>query len=1101
VFGALPLANAGWDGKVDIQLGETIAAAFVKAPRTEVHRFAFYAPATTVLGAAWKVTFSDNKLTPLVLTVGLYKADGTAVALGLTLDAAKGTIKNFIIPTSGGYYLQVTSTSATPTATGEYSIKTTAKFPSAIKIASTSTGAVDFAALGGSLLSATVKTIKGSANTAPFFRDLLGPSGLVALPPILKRASSKAAVPGSVLKNVLLPASGEYHLGIGGPAGAVTVSGSVVSPKARHVWYLGPVNPPTVTLSRDYASIPEAAGVATFTAALSGITGVEVTVTLGITGTATLTADYTRSGTQIAIPAGASSGSITVTAVQDASKELDETVIVTITAVTPAAITANGVQQQTTTILDDDQVPMIALWQGSGHGDATAMAFNDWNDTNPPLVPKNCARCHSSYGFQDFVGVDGSDNRLDGAYLTPGVFTVAQASAGAAIGSTVDCIACHNEKANALDAVVFPSDRPAVAASGSTPAKPARPAMAIDLGPEARCMQCHQGRESTISVDEHIEVVRAAAAALATPVVVTDDTVAGTLATKLSFKNVHYLSAAATLYGGGAKGAYQYRDGQTDAHLYEGLNPHVPEADSCVECHNPHSLEVEISMCAKCHVSGAKGALTSAEDLKGIRMAGSTADYDGDGNTTEGMYYELSTMADILLAAIQSYASTVAGVAIVYDPAVYPYFAKAAGGTYTSWTPRLLRAAYNYNCYVKEPGNFAHNPKYMVQILYDSIADLAAAGVNVPQLANMHRNDPGHFDGQSMVFRDWDVRTISGQVVDATNDIVRASVSVSCSPCHTNAGFEFWQKYGLNTTVEMPAGDGMECGTCHVGGANTTTGFGAPVPALKVVKTVLFPSPVASPVTITNSTSSPDTSFICMSCHRGRQSGATLDANITAAGTKLLKTPSNVHYLPAGATLYGSDAKVAYMFGDAATYAKKWTHDDASGKKAQCKYCHLTEHTFEPQIKSACTDCHGEVVGDSVETIRRVRGTDSDYNGVNGTTDTMKAEVESFEAALLAQMNVYATAHGFPAVAYADGSFVVATAAGNDYSTTWDATLLRAGFNYNYFQKELGAWAHNYAFTLQILYDSIDKLDDGTLNGSPTTSRTPALTRPPAPTK
>ena len=43
---------------------------------------------------------------------------------------------------------------------------------------------------------------------------------------------------------------------------------------------------------------------ATFTATLSNASTQAVTVNLGFTGTATLTDDYTRSGTQIVIAAG-----------------------------------------------------------------------------------------------------------------------------------------------------------------------------------------------------------------------------------------------------------------------------------------------------------------------------------------------------------------------------------------------------------------------------------------------------------------------------------------------------------------------------------------------------------------------------------------------------------------------------------------------------------------------------------------------------------------------------------------------------------------------------------------------------------------------------
>ena len=105
---------------------------------------------------------------------------------------------------------------------------------------------------------------------------------------------------------------------------------------------------PTVAIAVDNADIAEAGGVATFTATLSAAATADVTVDLGITGTATAGDDYTASGNQIVIATGATSGSITVTAVDDAIDDDAETVVVDITTVTGAA--EAGEQQATTTI-------------------------------------------------------------------------------------------------------------------------------------------------------------------------------------------------------------------------------------------------------------------------------------------------------------------------------------------------------------------------------------------------------------------------------------------------------------------------------------------------------------------------------------------------------------------------------------------------------------------------------------------------------------------------------------------------------------------------------------------------------------------------------
>ena len=78
---------------------------------------------------------------------------------------------------------------------------------------------------------------------------------------------------------------------------------------------------PSVTLAVNNSSISETGGTATLTATLSAVSAFPVTVDLGFTGTATNVTDYTRSGTQITIPAGSLTGTATVSAVIDTIDE------------------------------------------------------------------------------------------------------------------------------------------------------------------------------------------------------------------------------------------------------------------------------------------------------------------------------------------------------------------------------------------------------------------------------------------------------------------------------------------------------------------------------------------------------------------------------------------------------------------------------------------------------------------------------------------------------------------------------------------------------------------------------------------------------------
>jgi len=150
-----------------------------------------------------------------------------------------------------------------------------------------------------------------------------------------------------------------------------------------------------------------------------------------------------------------------------------------------------------------------------------------------------------------------------------------------------------------------------------------------------------------------------------------------------------------------------------------------------------------------------------------VRMNGSLADYDGDGDASEGIDSELKGLQENLYKALQEYAKNVAGTGLLYDPATYPYFwpmrmetdrlTRQRGGfvSYPTWTARLLKAAYNYHTSIKDPGAFAHNSKYTIQLLYDSIADLNSKtghdrhGCHAPP-------GSGHFAGNTEPFRHWD---------------------------------------------------------------------------------------------------------------------------------------------------------------------------------------------------------------------------------------------------------------------------------------------------------------------------------------------------------
>ena len=323
----------------------------------------------------------------------------------------------------------------------------------------------------------------------------------------------------------------------------------------------------------------------------------------------------------------------------------------------------------------------ITDWFRSAHANAAAEAFSHWDDDGE--VQAACATCHSGEGFRDFHGLDGSE---------PGVV-----DGTIDVGGVVDCGTCHNAGLAQVTEVTFPSGL----------VHPVR-------GVEASCLTCHQGRSAGTDVAEAI-----------------GDQELDAPNPDLRFINPHYATAAATWLGGYGAAGYHYQ-GQD----YSGRFFHARPVETCNSCHQPHTLEVEFEACTTCH---------QAEEPAAIRIARQS--YDGSGDTDKGISADIQSNADLLLEMIEAYTDDVVAAPVIYDGNRYPYFFADANRdgaidmadgrpvAYASWTPRSLRAAFNWKLITADPGNYAHNPQYTLELLYDSIADMAdPLGVDMEDL-------------------------------------------------------------------------------------------------------------------------------------------------------------------------------------------------------------------------------------------------------------------------------------------------------------------------------------------------------------------------------
>jgi hypothetical protein len=640
--------------------------------------------------------------------------------------------------------------------------------------------------------------------------------------------------------------------------------------------------------------------------------------------------------------------------------------------------------------------PYGAEWSTSAHADKTAAAFNDWNADTPAEVPAGCAKCHTSSGYADYVaGIE-----KDLAF---------QLAAGVPVGEVVSCNACHDPVTQALSVIPFPS--------GLT--------VTVE-GPEGRCMVCHQGRAAGSTVD----------AAIAKQAPADDDTVAN----QLGFTNVHYKAAAATLYGSWVKGGYEY-----PGLSYDVKFAHTAGYDTCLGCHNQHTLEVKVESCT-CH------ELKTIDDAKNIREPGSLEDYNGNGDITEGIYYEVQGLQDTLLKSIQMYATEVSTGAIAYDAASYPYWfydvnangaVDSGEGTFKGWTGRLLKAAYNYQFSIKDPGSFAHNGKYIIELLYDSVASLNEKLSKPIDMSKMHRNDAGHFDSSAAAFRHWDAPGATG------------NTETGCVKCHNAEGLPQFIENGAN--IAMPVTSNLYCSTCHNEAA---------FPARYEVTTVAFPSGA------TVDSGNPD-SNLCLECHQGRVSTVQIDQMVEGKDPDTVDKAvrfQNVHYFAAGATLFGTEVKGAYEY-EGQTYVGRNQHVQGF---TNCTECHDV-HALTVKVE-ACKGCHG------TDDPAAIRMSTVDYNGNGDTKEGIEAEVTGLQDILYAAIQTYAKDKVGTAIVYSPAAYPYFFADANGNGTvdegegsfsTWTPRLAKAAYNLQYSIKDPGDFAHNPKYTIQILFDSI----------------------------
>lgn len=341
----------------------------------------------------------------------------------------------------------------------------------------------------------------------------------------------------------------------------------------------------------------------------------------------------------------------------------------------------------------------------------------------------------------------------------------------------------------------------------------------------------------------------------------------------------------------------------------------------------------------------------------------------------------------------------------------------------------------------------------------------------------------------------------------------------SCQRCHTTSAF-ISSITGGATSLTFNVNDNTKqtlyCIGCHVDSNYAVR------PAPQVVASYSNggafsyagdPNPVIDPVTglqtAQNTFPNVGKSNLCLNCHAARAIGD----SITKAGVSPNAAADfsnlsfiNSHYLTGGATVYAvsgyeyTDINPAtgkpldYVNRSSFAHNKIGTSlEPATGGGGPCVGCHMTtaNHTFKGWTKDpatekitsvtslVCTACHGDM-----------------------TPDAMNEQKELFEASLAA-LNAQLAAKGFyfspnspyfytaPYVAGGTNTAQKNWLSPGDTDTTGNTTgrkNMGAAFNFNLLYHDPGAYTHNRYYTKRLIYDSIDWLDDNTINESSVTA-------------
>lgn len=313
-----------------------------------------------------------------------------------------------------------------------------------------------------------------------------------------------------------------------------------------------------------------------------------------------------------------------------------------------------------------------------------------------------------------------------------------------------------------------------------------------------------------------------------------------------------------------------------------------------------------------------------------------------------------------------------------------------------------------------------------------------------------------------------------------------------CNRCHTTTGYikfvttgDFQAWAAANSSDKTK--EVLRCDGCH-------QDYSWKRRAVAAVKVVYTPSDGSS-----SQLADYGDANICINCHSGLESGIEI---VQASSIATNFGSFNSHYLAAAGFLF---RKVGYLYYPAANYAINNNHfgigGSGPGASGPCVECHMgnsaaslpdPSHKFLPVLRDAnnliisidaaslCSTCHFSGSGLIV-----ISATAADPTSIA----TLQARSNAFDAAVaelktaLQNKGIFYQPDFYPYF-FKDAS---SNHSSSNYFTAWpDKETLGVAFNLNAIFRTPGSYAHNHRYAYELIYDSLDWLDDGALNNSPT---------------